>query len=179
MRQVLLVICVALVVGAGTAAASSDVAKEKAAWTESKAERFVRSDATVRLPAADRAALEAEFRPLVVLYRLLAVESQLTGQIADSDTYYELAQMYSRALADVRRGLAIGTADCSGSGVAAPGGRFSAFRCSVTSRSLGLPPAQLAEDGEPPVDAPRNVGPIEAELDVRVTGKTSFTYRKI
>ena len=97
MKQAMVIMCFALVVGVGTAAASND-AKEKAAWTESKAERFVRSDATVRLPAAERAALEAELRPLVALYRLLAIESRLTGDIANSDAYYELAHWYSRAL---------------------------------------------------------------------------------
>ena len=178
MKQALVIMCFALVVGVGSAAAAND-AKEKATWTEAKAERFVRSDATVRLPAADRAALEAEFRPLVSLYRLLAVESSLTGDIANSDAYYELSYKYSRILADVRRGLAINAADCSGSGTATTGRRFSTFRCSVTSESLELPPAQLAEDGEPVEAESRNVGPIEAEFDVRVTGTSSFAYRKV
>jgi hypothetical protein len=179
MKPALLVICVALVVGAGTATPSV-VGKETAAWTESKAERFVRSDATVRLAPEVRAALEAELRPAVTLYRLLAIEASLSGDVEASDAYYELWEMYSRALSKVRRGLTIDTADCTGSGAAAPGRRFSTFRCDVTSESLELPPAQLAENREPTVGAQlRNVGPIEAELEVRVTGKTSFAYRKV
>ena len=175
MKQAMVIICFALMVGVGATTATGAAGK-KAAWTEAKAERFVRGEATVRLPAAERAALEAEFRPLVALYRLLAIESSVTGDIANSDAYYELAHRYSRALGDVRRGLAIRTANCSGSGAVATGGRYSTFRCSVTSESLELPPAQLAEDGE---EDSRNVGPIEAELDVRVTGTSSFAYRKI
>ena len=182
MKQALLIICCMLAVGGGTAAASveSSSKKPKPAWTEAKAERSVLQGATVRLAAEDRAALEAEFRPLAALYQLLVMDTPLGVENQDVAVYSHLAYTYSRLLDKVQRGLAIEAVDCSGSGVAATGRRFGTFRCSVTSESLELPPAQLAEDGEPPVDAqPRNVGPIEAELDIRVTGTSTFAYRKV
>ncbi len=168
MKQLVAVICIALV-SVGAAVASTDKAGKKAAWTESKAERLVLNDATVRLPAADRAALEAELRPAVVLYKSLALEATLVGANEDATAYYEIAYRYSRALADVRRGLDVKAADCMGSGTAAAGNRFRNFACKVTSESLEIPAA--AE--------PRSIGPIDAVLNVRVTGTSSFSYKAL
>ena len=180
MKKALLAICFALVVSAGTAAASTDVAKKKATWTESKAERFVRSEATVALTTEDRFALEAALRPAIELYRLLAAEAGLTGRIGESDAYNEAAHLYERVLSDVQFALSIDSADCTGSGVAAEGRRFRTFRCTVTSGSLQLPASEHAEDGDPADDAQsRTIGPIEAELNVRVTGTSSFSYKAL
>ena len=106
MKQVLAVICIALV-SVGAAVASTGKAGKNMVWTESKAERSVLDGATVRLATEDRVALEAEFRPAVALYKALALESTLTGHVQDADAYYEEAYRYSRALADVQRGLPI------------------------------------------------------------------------
>ena len=179
MKTVAVIICLAFV-GAGAAVASTGKAGKKATWTESKAERQVLRGATVRLPAEDRVALEAEVRPLVLLYEMLAMASALGEYDGDATVYYEQASKYSRILDRVQRGLPIDAVDCSGSGGAIAGGRFSTFRCSVTTESLELPPAQLAENGEPPTEEQaRSIGPIEAELDVRVTGTSTFAYRKL
>ena len=176
MKQLVAVICIALV-SVGAAVASTDKASKKAAWTETKAERFVLDDATVRLATEDRVALEAELRPAAALYKALALESSLTGYITDANAYYELSNAYSRALSQVRRGLAIDSVDCMGSGVAATGLRFSTFRCNVVSKSLEIPSGRIAE---PLVqEEPRSFGPINAELDVRVTGTSSFAWRKL
>ena len=111
MKQVLAVICIALV-SVGAAVASTGKAGKKVVWTESKAERSVLDGATVRLATEDRVALEAELRPAIALYKALALESTLTGHIQDADAYYEEAYRYSRALArcaawpaDRQRGL--------------------------------------------------------------------------
>ena len=138
MKQVLAVICIALV-SVGAAVASTGKAGKKVVWTESKAERSVLDGATVRLATEDRVALEAELRPAIALYKALALESTLTGHVQDADAYYQEAYRYSRALADVQRGLPIDSVDCMGSGVAAGLTRFGTFRCNVTSGSLEIP----------------------------------------
>ena len=86
-----------------------------------------------------------------------------------------------RALGKVRRGLEIEAADCTGSGGSVTPGRFSGFQCRVTSESLEIPPAPVVtEEGRILVEGqPRNVGPIDAQLDVRVTGTSSFAFRKV
>jgi hypothetical protein len=168
MKQVVAVICVALV-SVGAAVASTGEAAKKAAWTESKAERYVLNGPRVTLAAEDRAALEAELRPAAALYKALALESTLTGDIDNANVYYEVAYTYSRALSDIRRGLAIDSVDCMGSGVAT-GQRFSTFRCNVESESLQIP----ADEGQW-----RSVGPIDAEFDVRVMGSSSIAWRKL
>ncbi len=179
MKRIVVVACLALL-SLGAAVASTNAAGKKAAWTESKAERQVLRGATVRLPAEDRVALEAEFRPLVALYQMLAMASAVDGQHEDSTAYNEQANEYSRILDRAQRGLSIDTADCNGSAGAVARSRFSTFRCSVTTESLELPPAQMPEDAKPPTDEQlRSLGPIEAELDVRVTGTSTFAYRKI
>lgn len=179
MKQVLAVICIALV-SVGAAVASTGKAGKRVVWTESKAERSVLDGATVRLATEDRVTLEAELRPAIALYKALALESTLTGHVQDADAYYQEAYRYSRALADVQRGLPIGSVDCMGSGVAAGLTRFGTFRCNVTSGSLEIPAFEPSDDGEPSDDAQsRTIGPIEAELDVRVTGKTTFAYRAV
>ena len=66
--------------------------------------------------------------------------------------YVALRTVYGRALVRVRGGLWIDAADCSGSGPAAAGSRFTSFRCSVTSESLEIPSAQLTDDGKTPVE---------------------------
>ncbi len=176
MKLIVVVVCLALA-SVGTAVASTGA--DKKAWTESKAERLVLSGATVRLSAEDRQALEAELRSGAAIYRALALEAQLTGYIQDSNGYYQEAYAYSRALAKVQRGLAIDTADCMGSGTAADGRRFSTFQCNVVSETLEIPSGSVAGDGEPPVADPRNLGPIEVVLDVRVKGTSSFSYKAL
>ena len=187
MRQVVVVICTMLAAAVGAAASPASEAGRKSAWTESKAERLVQRGATVALPADDRAALEEELRRAVALYLALGAEAWVSGDAGAGDEgalngsslYYELAYRYAQALKKVRAGLAVDAIDCRGSGQGVAG-RFSGFRCSVSSAPLEIPSVELAEDGRVPVEgSPRSVGPIEAELDVRVTGPSSFAYRKL
>ena len=178
MKQVVVIICCALVSVA--AVGSTNAAGKKPAWTESKAERFVLNRATVRLAAEDRAALEGELGQAVELYWMLALDATLAGDGHGANVYVDPAHRYGRALARVRGGLGIDAADCSGSGSAAPGTRFASFRCNVISESLDIPSAEFADDGKTPVEGePRRLGPVDAVLDVRVTGTSSFAYRKV
>ncbi len=78
MRNVVVIICLALV-SAGVAVASPGETSKKAAWTVSKAERNVLSGATVRLATEDRAALEEELRRGMVLNQALAAEAAADG----------------------------------------------------------------------------------------------------
>ena len=179
MKQVVAVICIALV-SVGAAVASTGKAGKKAVWTESKAERFVLDGATVRLATEDRVALEAELRPAAALYKALALESTLTGYIHGRERVLRggvriLARPVPMCAwpADRQRGLhGIGRRGQAGL-------RFSTFRCNVVSESLEIP-AFGTEIGEPADDEQsRTIGPIEAELDVRVTGTSSFAWRKL
>ncbi len=180
MRHMVMVICFALVIGVGTAAASAGKSGPTA-WTESKAERLVLGRATVRLAGEDRAALVEELREAVGLYWMLALEATVANEGHDvASVYVQLAYRYGRALVRVRDGLGIEAANCSGAGVAANGRRFTSFRCSVTSESVEIPSVELDGNGDTPVEGePRSVGPIDAQLEVRVTGTSTFAYRKV
>ncbi len=185
MKHAMVIICFALAVGVGTAAASTGEASKKAAWTESKAERQVLSGATVRLATEDRAALEEELRRGLVLNEALAAEAAVTGyglgELGGS-VYLDRAYAYSRALAKVRRGLAIDVADCTGWGRAVADGRFTGFRCRVVSESFELPSPETATAESGLIlagEEPRSIGPIEAILDVRVKGTSSFSYKAL
>lgn len=187
MRRVVVVICAMLAAAVG-AAASPGEAGRKSAWTETKAERLVQRDATVALAADDREALEEELRRAVALYLALGAEAWVSGDegagdegaLNGSGVYYELAFRYAHALRKVRAGLAVDAIDCRGSGRGVAGRRFSGFRCSVSSEPLEIPSVELAEDGRVAVEGlPRSVGSIKAELEVRVTGTSSFAYRKL
>ena len=138
MKQVLAVICIALV-SVGAAVASTGKAGKKVVWTESKAERPCwtarRSASRPKIALRSRRSSARRLR----CTRRSALESTLTGHVQDADAYYQEAYRYSRALADVQRGLPIDSVDCMGSGVAAGLTRFGTFRCNVMSGSLEIP----------------------------------------
>ena len=64
-----------------------------------------------------------------------------------------------------------------------PGKRFKHFRCAVTSEVLEIPQIEVVYgDQELPtvIEGPsRIIGPLEAQLDVHITGKTSIAYRQV
>ncbi len=98
-------------------------------------------------------------------------------------TFERLLGRYVRARNQVRDGLDIDAAVCRGSGAAMPGKRFKHFRCAVTSEVLEIPQTEVVYgDQELPTvieRPPRVIGPLQAELDVHVIGKTSIAYRQI
>jgi hypothetical protein len=179
MKPLRVVVGCVLVVGVGAAVASAGEASQRAAWTESKAELLVQDEAKVSVALDSKIALVAELRRAVAVYRALAQEAFAAGDGNASSSYSHLAYNHARALARIRGGLEIESADCSGSGQPAGPRRFSRFRCRVTSESLEIPPTIAIEGTEIRLDAePRTLGPVNAEFDVRVTGPSSFTYRK-
>ena len=139
----------------------------------------MRDEATVSVALDSKIALVAELRRAVAVYRALAQEAFAAGDGSASSSYSHLAYTHARALARVRGGLEVETADCNGSGQPVGARRFSRFRCRVISKPLEIPPTIAVEGAEIGLDAePRTLGPVTAEFDVRVTGQSSFTYRK-
>jgi hypothetical protein len=161
-------------------------------WTAAKAETLVAYDATVPpLSAAERASLLPELNLTV---RLLAALRLAAGDLEDGEvwdledeevwlTFHRLLERYVRARNQIRDGVAIEAAACQGSGNAMPGKRFKHFRCAVTSAVLEIPQAevQFGDEELPTVieRSPRIIGPLEAQLDVHVIGKTSIAYRQV
>jgi hypothetical protein len=157
----------------------------RVSWTESKAEKIVTRDATVRLPAQERASLESELRAAVVQYRLLeetaAEQEGSYGQRASR--IHNLRYRFSTALKQVQRGVTIEEAACDGTGAASGGRRFTRFRCAVTSEELEIPSAEVVWENDRITavieSEPRIEGPFEARLDVRITGKSTISHRQI
>jgi hypothetical protein len=187
MRSVVLIGLIGTLVASASIAQAHDT---RWAWTESKAAKMVAGDATVRLPAAQRATLEAELLQSVRLYSalLLATSHQENGDV--EVTYQLLLNRYREALSQVRSGIEVDAAVCKGSGKAVKGSgravqinRFKHFRCSVVSGQIEIPVTTLeSDDRELPLvieGPPRVVGPLKASLDVHVAGKASIAYRQV
>jgi hypothetical protein len=158
----------------------------RASWTESKAEKIVTRDATVRLSAQERASLESELRAAVIQYRLL--EQTAAEQEGDyglqASRIHNLRYRFSTALKQVQRGVAIEEAACDGTGAASGGtNRFKQFRCAVTSEELAIPSAQVVWENDRITGVvesePRIEGPFQARLEVRITGKSTISHRQI
>ena len=178
MRRILVICSIAVSAGVVVTAPAA------AGWTltESKAERILIRDATVRLAPADRASLESELRREVSRFRGLELAAKETGDTEAWWTYNAVASRYFLALQSVRRGLGIEDAACTGAGKAIGGNRFQRFDCIATSEVLSIPSLELdtsVVDGLPAVleGEPRDVGPLITQLRVRVTGKSAIQYR--
>ncbi|MGH3082815.1 MAG: hypothetical protein ACRDNP_01930 [Gaiellaceae bacterium] len=153
------------------------------AWTEAKAAKILARDARVQLPAADRKSLESELREsmrALALYRLAAGDG--VAQLPDPG--HSAPTRFKRAGEKVRDGLMILSATCRGSGAAVNGSRFKHFRCSVASEAIEIPKATLVPptvEGELPTlveGPPRIIGPLQTQLYVHVTGRSSIAYRQ-
>ena len=156
-----------------------------AGWIGWKAEKVVIRDATVQLPAQERKALEAELRMTVASYGLLEQTAamqhgqydQLAGKI------HNLRYRSSTALKRVQQGLAIDKAACVGIGSSSADNRFNRFRCAVTSAELEIPSAVVTWDGDLITGVvegePRMLGPFDANLNVRVTGRSTIAARQV
>jgi hypothetical protein len=168
----------------GTVLVSTSIAlahNTRYAWTEGKAGKMVVRDATVRLPATERASLEGELKDAVRLYGALYLAAREVEDWNAASIYQSHLVRYQRALVLVQRGVDVAAAACKGSGAAMQGNRFKHFRCAVTSDALEVPTTALDYgDRELPLvieRAPRILGPFQATLSVHVTGKSSMTYR--
>ncbi len=156
-----------------------------AAWIGWKAEKVVIRDATVRLPAEERRSLETELRMTVAIYRLLEeTAAQQHGRYEQpAATIHNLRYRFSTALERVRQGLAIDKAACVGTGATSADNRYKRFRCAVTSAELEIPSAVVTWEGDLITGVvegePRMMGPFEARLDVRVTGRATIAARQV
>jgi hypothetical protein len=153
-------------------------------WTESRAARVVTRDAAVRVPARQRTALEHELRQSFALYRALELEAELEGEVFAAAIYHHLAFRYTHELSKMLNGLEVEAADCAGLGARVQRDRYRRFRCLVTSEPLTIPSATLVSSGAGKVPAviegaPRIVGPFRTRLLVRVTGKSTASYRQL
>lgn len=150
------------------------------AWTEAAARKMVVRDATVRLPASERAALLAELNQAVRLFGALHFAAGQANESAPSDYLSYLAR-YVRARDQVQNGLTIGSAACKGSGAAVRGNRFKHFQCGVASKALEIPTTELDYgDRELPIvieGPPRVIQPLESQLSIHVRGRSSFVYQ--
>ena len=178
MRQGLTICIVGLMAAVGVTVAS---AAEAPAWTTSKAERIVKRDVTIHMPAPAKASLLSELRGRVMLFRGLEIEAGDVGHHDEFFTYHNWANRYQRALETVEGGLQIEAANCAGSRRGVGRERFKQFACIVTSEILRIPMVELnSSGGDGPLvveGAPREVGPLLSQLRVQVTGKTTFAYR--
>lgn len=171
---------------AGIFLASTSIAlahDTRVAWVESKAEKIVTRDATVRLPSLERTALQTELRTAVALYLTLEQTAAEPRWEQLASRVHNLRYRFSTALRKLRTGLRIAAVECTGSDVAVTRNRFKHFRCVVTSEVLEIPSAVVTweEDritgvveGEPRIE-----GPFQARLDVHVTGKSTMSFRQI
>jgi hypothetical protein len=159
------------------------------AWSERKAEQIVTRDAAIRLASPERAALETELRTSARyysgLYQGLREEPHQSPAADPAGEYilYRLGNRFRAALRKVRSGLDIDAAACTGRGASVRAGRFERFRCVATSEQLLIPSAVVVSSAEGKIRVvegqPRMVGPFQARLDVRVSGKSTIAYRKI
>ena len=166
--------------------ASTSIALAQAtsiAWTETKAEKIVTRDATVRLASAERSALESELRAAVIRYSTLEHSALESRDERLASRLHSLRNRYSTALRKVQTGLRIDALECAGVATAIAGDRFRRFRCGATSEVLEIPVAEVTWDPERIISVvesqPRVEGPFDARLNVRITGKSTIAYQQV
>jgi hypothetical protein len=152
-------------------------------WTESKAERVVRRDASVTLPAEQRVALREELRQLIPRLRMLEQTALDANEQQAASRFHNLRYRYSTLLRQVEGGVGVAAAGCNGAGGMVAEPWFRHFLCDVSSSTLQVPSIELVYDD--PDELPRIVtgatrafGPYGAKLLVHVTGPSSIAYRR-
>ena len=151
-------------------------------WKPGHAAQMVVSDATLQLPAAERASLLAEIREARSRYLLDEMIASEEGDWLAAGMYHNLVFRLTSARDKIERGLGIDKARCAGIGRGVKG-RFKHFRCSVSSQFVEIPFVDRIErdgDRQKVVEGQaRLVGPLQATLDVHVRGKSSLSYRPV
>ena len=151
-------------------------------WKPSRAALLVVSDATLQLPAAERAALLADIREARSRYLLDEMIASEEGDWLAAGMYHNLVFRLTKARDTVQNGFGLDRARCAGLGRAVEG-RFKHFRCSVTSQAVEIPVVErIDRDGDRQTvveGQARLVGPLQATLDVHVTGKETMSYRPL
>ncbi len=153
------------------------------AWSTGKAERMVARNATVSLPADERAALRQELLVLIARFRTLENLANDVGNTGEAGRIHNIRYRYSTALGKVEEGLRVTSAHCAGRGKASSA-RFTHFRCATSSEQLLIPTVDVVYDDErvlPDVveREPARYGPLSVDLDVHVTGASSIAFRQL
>jgi len=153
-------------------------------WTAGKADRVVERDATVRVPAQERAALRAELLELIPRFRILENTAWDLGDHQISSRAHNYRYRYSTALKLVEGGLGVADATCKGMGAASAGNHFAHFECNAVSERLEVPVVDVVyadENGVPTLveRALQRYGPFEARLVVHTTRRSSIAYRQV
>jgi hypothetical protein len=152
------------------------------AWKPSRAAQMVVAEVTLQLPPSERASLVAEIREARSTYLLAEMVASEEGDWLAAAMYHNLVYRLTNALDKITKGLGVDTARCAGVGRAAKG-RFKHFRCSASSLTVEIPTvASIERDGDKQIvveGPPRLVGPLVAQLDVHVRGKTAISYRRL
>jgi len=176
-----------ILVSIGTLAASTAVALAHTtpyAWTVPKARVLLQEGTTIRLPEAERQALDAELEALLDQFRLLRLTAQADpNEWLLAGTYDNYVTRFQRAQSTVNAGLSIDSVLCVGTGKTLTGKRYKHFRCTATSYVLEIPNAELkpGADGALPevLEGPvRRIGPLEAVFTVHVTGKARMLSQR-
>ena len=183
MRRAALLILV--LVGALAASAAVALAHNTPfAWTASKARVTLQDEATIALPEAERATLDAELEATLDKFRLLL----LTAQSDPDDwlaaaTYDNYVKRFQKAQDAVNAGLSIDSLKCVGQGKALKGKRYKHFRCDTSSYVQEIPNIELKPGVDP--DLPdvkelpiRRIGPLAAVFSVHVMGKSRMLSQR-
>lgn len=152
-------------------------------WTAERTSRVVARNATVRMPAQERAALRAELLELIPRFRILENTAWDLGDHQVAGRAHNYRYRYSTALKRVEDGLGIDDATCRGVGTAS-GRRFAHFECNAVSERLEVPVVDVVygdENGVPTFfeRPPQLFGPYEARLFVHTTRRSSIAYRQL
>jgi hypothetical protein len=180
MKRIVGVFCAVLAASVAVSVAAGANIAPSLAWPEPKAERMLEKDGRIGLQSSEKVSLEEQLHRGAAVFRGLQMWALDEGDEAAWWTYHHYASRYESALRTVQRGLSIEAAQCDGSGRAIQGGRYRQFHCLATSEALSIPTAQPASEGTalPTVveGEARSVGPFLVQIEVRVTGKSTFAY---
>jgi hypothetical protein len=175
-----------VVIGALAASTSAAFAHNTPySWTVAKAQLTLQDEATIAVPEAQRAPLDAEIETLLGQFRRLKlVAHEDPSQWLLEATYGNYETRFSKAQATLNAGLSIDTVKCRGVGKAVKRNRYKHFRCDATSYVLEIPTVELkpGADGALPevLEGPvRRIGPLEASFTVHVTGKSRMLSQRV
>ena len=149
-------------------------------WTTTRAAQMVTAHVPMRLPAAERATLEADLRRQRDVYLRAAMAKSEGGDWLAAGMYNNLVLQLTTALSKVEDGLRVDDVRCTGIGRAV-NRRYKRLRCAATSRVIEIPTvASIEREGERELvtqGPPRLVGPLNAVFEVHARGESKLAYR--
>ena len=179
MRRIIFFSIIGVVLAAGSTAFAHNTPWS---WKPGRAAQVVVADVTLQLPAAERTSLLAEIREARSRYLLDEMVASEEGDWLAAGMYHNLVVRLTKARDTIQKGFGLDKARCAGLGQAA-NGRFKHFRCSASSQVVEIPVVERIDrdgDRQNVVEGQaRRVGPLQAMLDVHVTGKATLSYRPL